>query len=124
MSNANRAIPEYEIEVAGKTYKVKFTLGLLAFLEQEWERRFKVKVNFYNPAFLNQLNITQTLVLIWALIRKHEPNLTPEDLGEMLSLADIESVGDALSNLIVASAPEPKKEPESEQQGKENSQLP
>lgn len=100
----NKAFPERDIQLLGKTYKVKFSLGVLATIEE------LIGKNPFAPKFWDDISPRKMLILLFALIKKHEPNLTIEELGDKLDMSEMENVGKALQAAFNAAQPDAEQE--------------
>lgn len=94
MSNAEKAKPEVYIDLGGKQRKVHLTFGALCALEKE------LGVNTLGNDFWKNLTARGIVTLLWASLRKHDPQLTIEEVGDMIDFSDLEPVMNKLKEAM------------------------
>lgn len=101
-------LPKVKLELAGHVFNLQFTFNALAHLEAATGvNSFKV-VDFLN------IDATRLRAMLWAAILTDQPDVTLEDVGNLLTYSDIQDVYSKLLEAWTGSRPEPKKEDEEE----------
>lgn len=108
MSNIIKAIPEVEIEFDGRVRKIRLTLGVLGEVEKlTGKNSLSPKNNIWNDMSTHDL-----LCIVWVALKRNEPELTFEKVGDLLGIADIERLMKAVGEAFALSAPTPEKKAE------------
>lgn len=96
MENINQVIPEVEVQVGAKTYKIRCSFGLLARFQKA------TGLNPFDQTIWDMPSPIHFAALIWAGISPLEPKLTVEQVAEELSVSQAKQVRDILVALMSA----------------------
>lgn len=99
MSNLDKVQKEQLIELGGKTLKLVFNLLALARVER---KSGKTVGNL-----MQEGSMEGVLLILWAALQKHHPELTEDEVGEMVSVQDIPALMETITKCFAASAPAP-----------------
>lgn len=83
MSNADKALPELEIEFAGEKKKLVFSTAAFCLLEDVTGKNALDGDTWAKP------DTRLLTVMLWAGLRAHHPDLTLDDVRGKLSMADL-----------------------------------
>jgi hypothetical protein len=86
MSNADKVKPDVTIELAGKSRKLIFNFGTLALIEKE------LGTNTFSNEFWNNISANAVITILWAGLKKADPEITQEEIGESLNLSEISPI--------------------------------
>lgn len=103
MTNIQRAKPEVFIELGGKSRALSFTFGALATIEKE------LGVNTLGNDFWKNLTARGVVAMLWAALKKGDPELTIDQVGDMLDFSDLGNVMEKLKEAMTQASPAPTK---------------
>ena len=89
MSNAEKLSPNVKINIKGVERELKFTLGAFRRLEMVTGK------NSLNGEIWKNPGASEVVALVWAAL--NDSSLTIDDVGDMLELADSNSINSALT---------------------------
>lgn len=104
MEGVNQAIPEVDITLAGKVFKIKCSFGLLMRFQKE------TGLNPFDSEIWNNPSPMHYIALIWAGIVREHPQYTMEQVAEEISLGHAQSVRDIIAGLMNAGTRQPSEE--------------
>lgn len=105
-----QALQERRLVINGQTYTLRFHLLALATLCDTWELDSERDVS----ARLSRRRAADIPVLLWALCRRHHPDMSLQEAQQLADDADLEQLGTAITDTITAGSPQAKKKPEPE----------
>lgn len=106
---ANRVIGEASFDLGGKKYTLCFNNDALVQLEDQLDRGIvaitsEVQLWTKEP---ERIRLKWIRALLWAGLRKHHPNMSIEDAGELIEQSDattvLNAVGDAMQKAFGSS---------------------
>lgn len=112
MSNIDKVKPEVTIELGGKVRKISFTLGALSSIEKE------LGVNTLGNDFWKNLSARGIVVMLWAALRKNDPSLNIDDVGDMIDMSDLEPIMEKLKEALSTAMPDTKGKGSGKSEGK------
>ncbi|MBY6275377.1 hypothetical protein [Symbiobacterium thermophilum] len=86
-----RAAPVVPIEL-DKPRNLKFTLNSMVLFEKHTGKRFN--------QVENGLSMEELRILLWACLIHEDPDLTPEQVGDMIHAGNLERVAEALHTMM------------------------
>jgi hypothetical protein len=98
-----KAKPTVTIELGGKVRTMRFSFGALATIEE------KLGVNTLGGNFWSNLSATGVVTMLWAALKKDDPELTTEALGDMIDFTDLEPIMQKLKEALALASPAEKK---------------
>lgn len=100
MKDISRAIPEIDIVLDQKTYKVRCSFGLLARFEKA------TGLNPFDAAIWESPSPTTLATIIWAGVVREDPLLTIEDVCENLSIVQARQARDIVAAMMTSGTDE------------------
>ena len=97
MLNGAKAHPEVDVQIGGKTFKLRF--GVRAFILVE-EKTGKSISQILEDTSLSTLTTT-----ICAALQKHHPEVTLEDLREEIDFSDILQIRSLIGKAVMNASP-------------------
>lgn len=91
-----------EIELGGKTRALRLTLHSLVVLKKD----LGIDLMKNPQAALEGIAIEQIEGFLWAFLRHEDPDLTPEQVGEMVDITDIPRIVDKIGELFDIALPD------------------
>lgn len=104
MQEVRQAIPEVEIQVGDKSYKIKCSFGLLARFQKA------TGLNPFNAEIWSEPSPILFASLIWAGIVRQNPKMTVEDVAELLSIEQSKQVEHIIKALMSEATSEKKED--------------
>lgn len=104
MEEVRQAIPEVEVQVGDRKYKIKCSFGLLARFQKA------TGLNPFDQAIWQEPSPVLFASLIWAGVVRQNPKLTLDDVAEMLSLDQARQVNYIINALMSEATSEKKEE--------------
>ncbi len=104
--------PDRTIKIGGKSYQLRFGIRAQSALKDHWgitpdpigvEGRKSGDQKLSER--LGALEMEDTVTVVWAALRKHHPELTHEDVLDLLDSAGLDGLTETLTDLIGASTP-------------------
>lgn len=89
------------IELGGKTRHIRYTFNALVTLEDE----LGIPISEIGEIMSGSVSLKNLRRLIWAGLIHEDKDLTQEEVGEFLSLADITEIADKLARAFEAALP-------------------
>ncbi len=89
-----------KVTLAGNEYKLKFTLNSMIKFEEETGKQIM------EPGALDNMNMKELRVMLWACIKSDEKQLTLDEVGEMIELDQLTEITEALTQAFEVSTPE------------------
>lgn len=99
MLDADKAIPELDVEIGGKTYKFVFSVKALILAERE------TGTNVFKGDLLNDVTLGQLVTLVWAGLQKHHPDVKRDIIEDAITFEDIIRFRTTLNKGLQRSAP-------------------
>ena len=96
----NKVLPGVDVELGGKARRLRMTLGSLARFQKE------TGVNFFEVGVQYKGSPVELQALVWACLVVDSPDLTPENVGDLIPFGEIERVTTALTEGWTAATPE------------------
>jgi len=82
---ANRERGEASFQAGDKTYTLQFSINAFCEIEAEIDKSIVIVMNeMANPA---TMRIATARVVLWGGLRRHHPNVTIEEAGELIDAA-------------------------------------
>ena len=89
------------IELGGKTRHIRYTFNALVTLEEE----LGIPISEIGEIMSGSVSLKNLRRLVWAGLIHEDKDLTQEEVGEFLSLADIGGIAEKLGNAFEAAFP-------------------
>jgi hypothetical protein len=106
---ADPTLPRVPLKLGGNTYYLCFSWNALAKAEE------LTGMNLLRCFDLSNVNARSLRALIFAAMLKHQPEITLEEVGDLLGIADSQAAFDALLKSWAESMPKPEKPEEGEE---------
>jgi len=102
MANPHRG--EVDIEIGGETWTLRLTLNAMCEIEEQTGKGLPEIVNILQHGKAGGFSGMRAIVC--AAARSNLPDLTPEMIGEMIDISDMQKIGHAINQLVSRSAPD------------------
>jgi hypothetical protein len=107
MSDVKKAIPGVEITLGGEKYKLIFTMRSFMLVEKE------TGLNALDGNMFSPPSATNLITLLWAGLQHKQaggaPDLTIDEVGEMLSLSEMGEVAESIQKAFEEATATPSK---------------
>lgn len=97
----NPTAPVVELELGGTTRQMRFDFRAIAAAEKVCGRNLLLARNW------NTLNVGDVIAVVWATCQRTDPELTIEQVGEMIHLGNYNDALTAIGRAWVLATPEP-----------------
>lgn len=93
MANAKKVSPTVEVVLNEQTYKIKFGMKAIIALDEKYQ------INLMNPEHSQKLQMSPAMVakVIWAGMQRHHPDLTLDNVADILDDSENAEIERALS---------------------------
>lgn len=103
------SLQDRRIEIGGKTYTIRVSIKFFLALQERWELANDTEVRAAIPD--KAKNMRGMVDVVWAGLQSNHPDLSWDDVLSLLDQADMEKVGEALTQGMEAAAPPVKPSP-------------
>jgi len=93
--NADKAIPEIEIEIGGKVRKLVFSCNAACLIEQV------LGIEVLTGEWAKKPGFREVRAFLWGMLKADEPKLTLEEVGGWLNRDNIVAAGKAIIDAYV-----------------------
>lgn len=108
-AHANPQKGEMQVEIGGRTYVLVMTFNALLRVQQLFNRAGVMPTADSIVRAANNGDLESMRALFWALLLRHQPDLTVEQVGDLIDEAGgVEAVNELIDRAHAASAPDPK----------------
>lgn len=110
MENANKVIPEVEVELGGKKFTIRCSFAVLLKLQKTTGK------NVFKNTYLQELSPEDMVSLIWCGISAQDPTATPEWVAENMSGQHLTTIGELIKGIFENAMPPAKEGSETAQE--------